>query len=354
MARDIEKDDDVQESLDSIEQRRGNIVKIPEGKTPIYILNSEYSDGYVHWIKSSEGPMRIVCGGGLEGKGWAPEDCGLCKKTAGIYSRAKSIEGKRGKDDPEVRKLRRFAGRIRSKYEAQFVATAGEMVREKRAGGKFAYVPEFEESDRLQVGILAFTRQQFEDFTALRGSEESSWIRSGKDLVNRIIVMDKKKRGKSDFATIKFFPSKKASDPPDVEWDEDELDPESNYEIDEERIEEALELLGETPDEEEEEVEFDDVEEEEKDDDDVLDDFEDGDDDDEEGDEDEDDDEEEGEDFEEEDEEEEEPPKKKRRTSRTSSKRTTAKKSGTTRKSTARKSSSTSKSRAGSKTRGRK
>lgn len=266
MAKDLGKDDDVQESLDSLESRGGNILKIPEGKTPVYILNGKYADGYAHWVKLAEGNARVVCAGGTEAKGWAPEECDLCTRVAALFKRAKTIEQKHG-DTDEVKSLRRVAGRIRAKYEAHFLAVRGELVKEKQRDGTKRAVPDFDEG---RVGILSFTRQQFEDFVGLRKSETFSFMKDGEDLTNRVLLLDKRKRGDSIFATTEFIPSKRVSDPPDVEYEEDEFDLEEDFVVDTERIEGAAEYLkggGGTKDDDEEDVEFEDEEEEDVDDD---------------------------------------------------------------------------------------
>jgi len=280
MARDLDRADDVQESLDSMETQ-GNILRIPEGRTPVYILNSEYADGYAHWVKAKGGGVspRVVCAGGVEGKGWVPEECPICALVAALYKKAKSIEAKHGETD-EVKTLRKSASNIRAKYEAHFLAVKGELVKERVKGGK-KMVPDFEDG---QVGILSLTRQQFEDFVYLRKSDKLPFMKDGEDLTNRIIVLDKRKRGKSTYATTEFIPSKRTSDPPDLEYDEEEFDLEEDFEVDEDDLENAADLSRKSKDDDDDDFEDDDVDFEDDDDDDddaaIDDDFLDDDDDD--------------------------------------------------------------------------
>lgn len=322
MVKDLGKADDIQESLDSLESRGGQFLRMPEGKTPIYILNSEYSDGYVHWVKTAEGNQRIICAGGLEGKGFAPDECGICKYVAELYQRAKKIESKHGEND-DVKSLRRIAGRTRAKYEAHFLAVKGELVKEKQKDGSKRSVPDFDEG---QVGILTFTRQQFEDFISLRKSEEFPFMKDGNDLVNRVILVDKKKRGGSDFATSKFIPSKHVTDPPDVEYEEDDFDLDEAFAADEQQVERAVEYLrsGKVESDDDEDVELEDEEEDEdeEEEEEVSDDFLNDVEDEEEEEEEEASDDEEEDDFEDDTpgEEEEEPPKKKTSSKRRSTK----------------------------------
>lgn len=240
MARSLENEDDVQAAHDSFEdQNTSKVMKIPEGRTPVYFLSPSYEDGYVHWVTLPEGGRkRLVCAGGLEGKGWATEECPICGIVAKLYRQAKEIENEHGKTD-EVEQLRKRASGMRAKYEAHFLVAKGEMIKEKRDGKK-VLVPDFDEAE---VGILSMTRQQYESFTALRSSDAYPFMKGSADLVNRVIVLDKAKRGDSAFATTEFIPAKSKSDAPDVEYDEEEFDLEEDFAFDGEELESVAELL---------------------------------------------------------------------------------------------------------------
>ncbi len=247
----IDNEDDVDETRAGIAQDGGKTLKIPKGRTPVYILNSEFSDGYVHWVDVLGSPIRVVCGGGFEGKGWAVDDCSICKKVAGLYQKAKSLKKKEGPEGDGVTKLQKKAGRIKAKYEAHFLAAQGEMVKEKREGKKVS-VPDF---DNAKVGILTLTRQMYEDFTSLRDKEEYPFMHGAKDLTNRIIVLSKSTKEGSTYATTDFIPAKSPSDPPEVEYDADEFDLDEDFVIDEEQIEKVASALDDDDDEEEEDFE---------------------------------------------------------------------------------------------------
>jgi hypothetical protein len=247
MSKDLTSEEDVQQSLDDAEgSRQGNNIKIPEGKTPIYMLKSDYADGYVHWVNLPEGATRVVCGCDDEHKGWDPEHCPLCKVTAQIYGQAKKLEDKEGKDDPTVKKIRSRANKIRAKYEAHFLAVVGELVKEKTGPGKFIWSSDFSDG---RVGILSMTRQQYNDFTALRNSPDKyPFMKGPADLCNRPIVLEKSKKGNSEYATIEFIPSKHPSDPPEVEYEEDDFDLDVDFECDEDRLEKVAELISDSGD----------------------------------------------------------------------------------------------------------
>lgn len=247
MGKKLTRDDDVQASNESFENEGGGgrILKIGEGKTPVYLLSDDYADGYVHWTTLPDGGRkRLVCLGGLEGKGWAPDNCPLCQMTASIYKKAKAAEGQGNKDLAET--IRRRASGMRAKYEAHFLAVKGEMVKEKR-GDKKVFVPDFEEGT---VGLLSMTKQQFEQFTGLRSNPEYPFMKGSQDLVNRVFVLDKAKREGSSFATTLFIPSKHVSDAPDVEYEAAEFeDMEADFETDADAMDSAVELLAAVEDE---------------------------------------------------------------------------------------------------------
>src|SRR4030042_350804 len=86
----LDKEKDIAHSEESLsEPGQSKNLKIPDGKTPVYILSPDYADGYVHWLSLPDGSaLRVLSGGGLEGKGFAPPECALCKKTVATSTAA--------------------------------------------------------------------------------------------------------------------------------------------------------------------------------------------------------------------------------------------------------------------------
>lgn len=231
----LDNDDDVENSLESSKNERsdGHFLRLKEGKHALYFLSNDYAEGYVHWVSTPEGARRVVCSGGLDGKGWAADTCPICAEVANLFKKAKKHEDSHGKDNAVTNKLRKRARNFRAKYEAHFLAAAGTFIRVKQGTEKI-WEPDF---DDAKVGILSLSREQYENFTALRNSEQYPFMKGGADLTNRVIVYDKAKRDDSTFATVEFKPAKKPSDPPDVEYDESEFDLEEAFVIDEEEVE---------------------------------------------------------------------------------------------------------------------
>ena len=266
MPKDFMAEEDVQESLDSQSRGDGRTLTIPEGKTPVYFLSGSYADGYIHWVSLPDGSrVRVVDPDGLEGRGWTPDTNPITKYCQTLYKEAKAAED--AGQEKKAKALRARAGQMKPRYEARFLVAVGELVRVKKKDGSKGFEPDFEGA---KVGILALTRKQFDDFVALRKSERYPFIKSPQNLLDRPIILDKRKRDDAMFATIEFIPSRHPMDPPDVEYDADDFDLDSDYEADEEQVAKLAKLLrGAAKDDDDDEVELDTAD----DDDDLDDDF---------------------------------------------------------------------------------
>lgn len=238
----LDNDQDVKETKDAFEGSSSTkIIKIPEDvRTPIYILDPNYEKGYAHYVKIGGKITRVVCAGGLEGEGWAPDVCKLCAYALSLFQEAKKLAARKPNAS---KKLKKEASDIRATAAAELIVAKGELITIKdRKTGKRKTIPDFE-GEGVEVGVLSLTKKQFDDLTGLKSSEEHPYVKTGKDLMNRPIVLDKKKRDGKMYATIKFIPAKKPLPVPDIDYDEDELDISEDFEIDEDKIQEAYELL---------------------------------------------------------------------------------------------------------------
>jgi len=237
--KDFYNDKDTKESQEALESG-GKILTIDQGKTPIYVLESGYEDGYVHWVRvKGQGSQRVVCGGGLEGKGFAPDECGLCKHSMDIFAEARELDDA-GKTS-RAAKVRQQGNDLRAKYEAHFLVIKGEVVKIKdQKTGKKRAVADYEDG---KVGVLAMTKRQYQDFLALLNGEKYPYVETKKDLLNRSIILDKAKRGDAMYATIEFVPSRNKTNKPEVEYKvEDFLT--DVFVIDTEQIDKAVALLS--------------------------------------------------------------------------------------------------------------
>lgn len=244
MGKKLTDEQDVQATKKSF-SHDSKILKFDENsKTPIYILSIDYEEGFVHWVETLDGRrMRVVCGGGVEGKGFDPANCKICNHLVEGYREARALEGE---DKQEADKMRKKLNQMRANYSAELLAAKGELLKVKDAKtGKKTLSADF---DEYEVGVLALTETQFNALTGLKDSEQYPHVKTYGDLVNRVIIVDKRKRDKGGkgamYATIEFQPLKAKSDPPDVEYDPDDFDLSEDFVLDEERIEQAFALLS--------------------------------------------------------------------------------------------------------------
>lgn len=238
MAKDFKNKADVDCSIENQESGGGKTLKIPEGKTPVYFLQSTYEDGYVHWVEVNGTRMRVVCSGGLEGRGYEPEKCEICAYCAEMYAKAKQT------DNPEKSdKIKKLGNEAHAKYEALFIAAKGEMIVVKE-GAEKKKMADFEEAE---VGILPMTSTQYQAFKGLLDGEKYSQVKSPEDLFNRAIMFDKAKRdtakGKARYATVAFVPAKSQSDPPTVEWKPEDFPIADAFVIDHGQVKKAAAAL---------------------------------------------------------------------------------------------------------------
>jgi len=344
----LKRKEDVQSTQAAAEGGQSYFLSIPETRTPWFFMNLDYADGFVHWVDIGGQARRVVCAGGLEGKGFAPDACPICSHVVGLYQEAKELreEGHTAKAD----KLKNKANRMRAKLEVQFKVIRGgfEIERDPKTRKKTKVVSFDTEDVDLDVapGIIALSNSQFDGLTGLIKGEETPFIEVGDDLGTHYLVTTKeRKKGRSGnkYSQVVWEAEEdEVSESPDVEIPKElaEINLEDNFQVDDEAISKVYGLLtGEesedADDDEVVELEEDSVDEPDES---YLDDVEGDDDEVEEDDDDDDEDEEEDEDDEvlefEDDMPDEEPPKKKKASAskgasaKSTAKRSTAKTSG--------------------------
>lgn len=254
MAKDLTNEQDVKASKKAT-QTKGTYLKIEEGRTPIYLLDSKYQDGFVHWVTLPDGSRTsIPCGGGEMGNGYAPDECPICAYMKDQYAMARAMEqgGRKG----AAKELRNATNRMRANYQMVFLAAKGELaVTGFDENGKKKYGVDFEDA---QIGLLTLSKKQRDDLLAVPATQ--SHIDGTADLLNRYIIFDKRKRGEDEYATIEFLPAKKPTPKPEYEVPEG-LDMDKMFEPDMEQLTKIVALLsGEEV--EDEEVDFEDDEDE--------------------------------------------------------------------------------------------
>ena len=253
----LHNEEDVDQTLsDSDSRSSSKIIKLDDGDTAIWILSPIYNDGYVHWAEMDDKKrVRVVCAGGIEGAGWTPEECIACDFVRTKYGKAREAANKR-----EAEGIKNYAGRLRAKFEATFIAAKGSMITHRvRRDGKYkdVVVPKFD-TDDLEIGFLQLSTAQYRSLVAVKDNYD--FIKSFKDCTNRPMVFNKKQRGKDIYKTVEVRPgSRKPQElPEEVEWSEDDFDLSPFYEVNVEKIEEVIAMLNDDNSDDEEDVDIDD------------------------------------------------------------------------------------------------
>lgn len=213
-------------------------IRFADGLTTVWILSRNHEYGQVHWIEGdNDKPKRVVCGGGAENQGWAPDECQLCDYVRGLYAAARETQNKREADGYKAQ-----AARMKAKFEATFIAVKGDIVktRFKAPGGgyKDMMVPTFDTEDSF-VGLLSLSYAQYKSFVGLVKEDTYPFITGLDNLLDRPLVFEKKQRGNDRFKTVHCRPgSRTPQEIPDLEWDEESFTSQlvSLYEVNHENI----------------------------------------------------------------------------------------------------------------------
>lgn len=267
MGKSLTNEEDVAQSQQMAEGQGGgsNFLKIPEKRTPFYILTPDYVDGWVHWVTIGKGQRhKVVCGGGPEGHGMDTQNCAICDRTMSLYKEAKELrENPKAGNDAKTRAgvLKEMASAMKAKYECHLIVAQGIALQKKvTKGGKTTYEYEADfpsgEGDgeeSMKVGILSLTNSQMLELMNLVGNSKYPFMKSGKDRLNRVIWSV---RGKNESGNAKVFwvPESTQSDAPADEEAWKEIDTSKDFDIDTANIEKTYALLtGEGAEEEEDE-----------------------------------------------------------------------------------------------------
>ena len=243
MAKSLLVEEDVKKSQESMEGGGfdGHVIKFKEDvPTPIYILNKgAYEDGFVHWIDLNGNRARIPCAGGSEGKGFAVRDCAMCELTLDVYQ-----EGKKSRDENQAKKMKAKGNDLRAKYEIQFIAAYGELAVMLENGQKVR-TPYYAqgENENGGVGILSMTQKQFSDMLKLVSDDSYPFIKKKSDLTNRTLIFEKSKKDNAMFPTTTIKPWKEKSDPPNLEYDKEEITLDGAFDVDEKLIADTARAL---------------------------------------------------------------------------------------------------------------
>jgi hypothetical protein len=180
-------DKDVRGTLSALEGG-GNFFRLQKGINYVAILDAEYAEEFVHFVKVQGKTRKVACLGGLEGKGFAPEACPICKQVLAFYEEAQELA--KGGDEGEADIVKKKGNRLRAVYQAYFQVANGEPLKVLEKG-KRVMRADFEKFDGV-AKVLPLSDARFKAIVSLIHSDEHSEIESGEDLVGRVlkIVLD--------------------------------------------------------------------------------------------------------------------------------------------------------------------
>lgn len=239
---------DVKSTQKAMEKAPSWYLGIPDQKTPWYFIKLDYADGYVHWYDIGGNGRRIVCSGGLEGKGFATDTCPICAYVLELYQEAKRLtdEG----DEVRAKALKDRANKLHGKPEVQFKAIRGQRTLLKTKTGK-EWVADFEMGDddsTSGIGVISLSESQFSGLTGMINGEATAFIATGDDLGKRILWTAKEKRkGKSsNYSAVVWSADPNESALPDIEIPQELLDMDlaENFVIDSDEIDKVYTLIS--------------------------------------------------------------------------------------------------------------
>lgn len=245
----LSRQEDVQATSKAMEQAPSWFLGIPDKKTPWYFISLDYADGYVHWYDVGGNSRRVVCAGGLEGKGFATEECPICAYVLELYQEAKRL--KEEGDEARSKQIKDRANRLHAKAEVQLKAIRGQRTLLKTKTGK-EWIADWDMEDEEStagVGVISLSESQWSGLTGMIKGEETQFIQEGDDLGKRILWTNKERRkGRTGgrYSAVVWSADEEETDMPDVEIPAElvELNLEENFTIDGEEIEKVYELLS--------------------------------------------------------------------------------------------------------------
>jgi hypothetical protein len=250
MAQSLGNAEDVKRTRDAAESGgESRFLKIPDAKTPWYLLGLEYASYFSHWVEIGGMRRPVVCAGGLEGKGFATDECPICAHTLDLYNEAKELESEGDKD--AAGKVRQKANDIRAKLNVVMKAAKGQYVLIKTKTGKKRVADwDMEDSDsNVEVGLLNLSNAQWEGLTGMIGGEDTPFIESGEDLAKRVLWTKKESRkGKTGgkYSAVVWGAEEEEIDfPEEVEVDDElkEIDLDEFAKVNDEDIQKVMKFL---------------------------------------------------------------------------------------------------------------
>ena len=224
MAKSLGSAQDIQQTSASMESGGQSLfLSIPDAKTPWRLLGLDYVSFFTHWYGGVQGQRSVVCAGGVDGGGFATDDCPICEHVLELYQ-----EGKRLREDgDEIKgnKLKNKANDLRGKASVVVKAIRGQYVLYKDPKtGKKVQEADFEidddnEDSNVEIGLLSLSQAQWDGLIGMINGENTSFITDGADLAKHVLFTKKERRkGKTTkFTAVVWGAEKEETDLPDIE-----------------------------------------------------------------------------------------------------------------------------------------
>jgi len=224
MVQDLGNQEDVSEALTASERKSSgeDFIKLDEKITFAAIITPKFAAAFEHWVLLSPkrgSARKVTCLGGTKGRGYAPDACPVCARAMKHYAKKKELleEGdKRGAEEQN-----KLGNGIRARQRVYYIGVAFPKLVE-RVNGKVVSKPDLEslesKDSEITPKILALTDAQNKKLLSLIG--EHPYIKTGTDLIGRVLKFKKKDVEGSDYPQIdSITPGEEVS----IEVDEDEL-----------------------------------------------------------------------------------------------------------------------------------
>lgn len=181
---------DVQKSQNITEGGGRSFLKLDQATNFMVIVSLDYADGFFHFVTIGKAKRNIICKAGLDGRGFAPEDCPKCEEVMQGYEEAKKL--KKAGEKAESEAVKKEANSLRASYQMYVAAIKGDVIIVKEHGKKLSK-PDFDDVDK--IGVWALTDSQKKILLGLIDDPDVEKIQKGDDLAGVVLKVKREKTG---------------------------------------------------------------------------------------------------------------------------------------------------------------
>lgn len=176
--------EDVQKSEAASERAGGlDFIKLDQTVNFVCVVSADYADGFFHFLSRGKGAKSILCKAGLEGRGFAPDECPLCAESLEHYNQSKEL--KKAGDEGGMELEKKKGNNLRAQYQMFLHAVKGDAIWMKDKKGNKVQKADFDGVEK--VGIWSLTDHQKKLLLSLIDDPKYSQIEDGDDLVGVVL-----------------------------------------------------------------------------------------------------------------------------------------------------------------------